>query len=633
MRLDGGVKRLNSIKLEFNQEERVRYSKYMLKILLPYLEKFHAQQLAEEEIEAKIQGLPISQIMPEKAANCSRNVRVYCDNCRTSIFDFHRSCSKCPYELCLACCQELREGRLQGGIKEVVIEYVERDANYFHGGKEKDKSRRRATEEAAIPENFDPSETESEWIPTEKGAIPCPPKSLGGCGEGVLALKCIFRDDWLSMLLKRAEELERRGILDVLQPSDSAKECSCSDENGNIRKAASRNDSDDNAIYCPLAKDIGQDDLKHFQFHFSRGEPVIVRRVLDTTLGLSWEPMVMWRAFRQVSNRNHATSLDVSALNCLDWCEVDINIHQFFSGYSTPSFDGHGWPVVLKLKDWPPASLFEERLPRHCAEFIRCLPFKEYTHPRDGFLNLAVKLPEESIKPDMGPKTYIAYGYHREFGRGDSVTKLHTDMSDAVNVLTHVAAVELNAEQLSKVEELQKKHAAQDVRELFNDRGVVFDSESVPVDGGCGGALWDIFRREDVPKLEEYVRKHFSEFRHTYCNPVPKVVHPIHDQTVYLGTEHKRRLKSEYGVEAWSFVQELGDAVFIPAGCPHQVRNLKSCLKVALDFVSPENVGECVRLTEEFRVLPHNHRAKEDKLEVKKMALHAAATAVKELEN
>lgn len=42
----------------------------------------------------------------------------------------------------------------------------------------------------------------------------------------------------------------------------------------------------------------------------------------------------------------------------------------------------------------------------------------------------------------------------------------------------------------------------------------------------------------------------------------------------------------------------------------------QSCIKVALDFVSPENVEECVRLTEEFRFLPKNHRAKEDKLEV-----------------
>lgn len=42
----------------------------------------------------------------------------------------------------------------------------------------------------------------------------------------------------------------------------------------------------------------------------------------------------------------------------------------------------------------------------------------------------------------------------------------------------------------------------------------------------------------------------------------------------------------------------------------------QSCTKVAVDFVSPENIKECLRLTEEFRQLPKNHRAREDKLEV-----------------
>ncbi|KAG6416270.1 hypothetical protein SASPL_123696 [Salvia splendens] len=53
-----------------------------------------------------------------------------------------------------------------------------------------------------------------------------------------------------------------------------------------------------------------------------------------------------------------------------------------------------------------------------------------------------------------------------------------------------------------------------------------------------------------------------------------------------------------------------------------------SCTKVALDFVSPENISACFKLTEEFRLLPLNHRAKEDKLEVKKMLLHALKSAV-----
>lgn len=39
-----------------------------------------------------------------------------------------------------------------------------------------------------------------------------------------------------------------------------------------------------------------------------------------------------------------------------------------------------------------------------------------------------------------------------------------------------------------------------------------------------GGALWDIFRQQDVPKLEEYIRRHFNEFRHIHGNLLPQVM-------------------------------------------------------------------------------------------------------------
>ena len=48
---------------------------------------------------------------------------------------------------------------------------------------------------------------------------------------------------------------------------------------------------------------------------------------------------------------------------------------------------------------------------------------------------------------------------------------------------------------------------------------------------------------------------------------------------------------------------------------------LQSCFKVALDFVTPENVLECIRLTEEFRLLPKGHHAKENMLEVLPLSL------------
>ncbi|KAL2521985.1 Transcription factor jumonji (jmjC) domain-containing protein [Forsythia ovata] len=798
-----------------NKDEKIWFLRYLLRTLFSFLDQFNSDQMMEKDMEAKIQGS--SDIKIEKI-ECSPDERMYCNNCSTSIADFHRSCPNCSYDLCLTCCREIREGCLKGCDKGVVIQYIDRGKNYLHGIEPRTASRKETSSLSCIVSHSRGEQTPlTEWKTKESGEIPCPQKERGGCDHGTLELKCILGESWVSQLKKKVENfVARHGLADVSQVS---KQCPCvkinegiNVKNEKLQKAASRRNSGDNYLFCPLASDIQLGELEHFQKHWIMGEPIIVSDVLKLTTGLSWDPMVMWRAFREISVKKGSSDLMMTAVDCLDSCEVDINIHQFFTGYAEGRTDRNSWPEMLKLKDWPPSTLFEKRLPRHDAEFISALPYKEYTHPHSGILNLAAKkkLERKMLKPDLGPKTYIAYGFAEELGRGDSVTKLHCDMSDAVNILMHTADPTLTPDQLSKIEKLKKNHAAQDQKELFgivstdhkvdgatvlgsngcmmlgatnfsasdevclaadNDGiehsrsignqirnvdtvvnkvdDIVEDTDELPInndvkklphniskesnaaselllenqndidatmgaqnsiqgnrygtgsissDGLCikseglsteiattlrnqeiknleeidsgvgetdfpsephfskevgqfsagqstcfkfssavpemgeGGAVWDIFRRQDVPKLEQYLKRHHKEFRHTYCCPVEQVVHPIHDQSLYLTSYHKAKLKEEYGVEPWTFVQNLGEAVFIPAGCPHQVRNLKSCIKVALDFVSPENLGECVRLTEEFRVLPQNHRAKEDKLEVKKMALHAIDDAVSELE-
>ncbi|KAE8733738.1 Lysine-specific demethylase JMJ25 [Hibiscus syriacus] len=435
---------------------------------------------------------------------------------------------------------------------------------------------------------------------------------MGVCGSLLLELRCIFTEHALVQLTEKAEEIAK-------------------DLNLHLE-----------------AKDIQRGELEHFQRHWANGEPVIVSNVLENASGLSWEPMVMWRAFRQITNTNFEQQLEVKALDCLDWSEVEVNIHQFFKGYKDGCFHGELWPKILKLKDWTPSSEFEKLLPRHHVEFPCCLPFKEYTHPKSGFLNVATKLPKGSLTTDMGPKSYIAYGVAQELGRGDSVTRLHCDMSDAVNVLTRIAEVKLTEKQLACMTKSKQRHHEQDQWELYGISSK--DKQNKPSDGssdfsscnkqssdkvgfqegeviveqgqdGCssqsgnnlvrefemevsgkikiveesrdngrssetsankieeeeaveGGADWDIFRRQDVPKLQDYLKRHFREFRYVHCRPVSQVFHPIHDQS-FLTMEHKAKLKKEYGIESWTFVQKLGEAVFIPAGCPHQVRNTK----------------------------------------------------------
>ncbi|PQQ12154.1 lysine-specific demethylase JMJ25 isoform X1 [Prunus yedoensis var. nudiflora] len=262
---------------------------------------------------------------------------------------------------------------------------------------------------------------------------------------------------------------------------------------------------------------LKEEGLLRFKEHWVNGEPVIVRNVLEQANGLSWEPMVMWRALSEnMDTASTSQFSEVKTIDCLAGCEVEINTREFFKGYTEGRMYNNLWPEMLKLKDWPPSDKFEDLLPRHCDEFISALPFQEYTDPRAGILNLAVKLPPGVLKPDMGPKTYIAYGLMEELGRGDSVTKLHCDMSDAVNILTHTSEVQLSDEQQSAISRLNKLHRAQDERELMDwmnslkdggqpddededededelDEPTTSGSSSTEVAEETGGALWDIF--------------------------------------------------------------------------------------------------------------------------------------------
>jgi hypothetical protein len=51
-------------------------------------------------------------------------------------------------------------------------------------------------------------------------------------------------------------------------------------------------------------------------------------------------------------------------------------------------------------------------------------------------------------------------------------------------------------------------------------------------------------------------------------------------QVCLLQEAHRAGLLADTQVEGWHFEQHEGEVVFIPAGCPHQVRNLRACTKV-----------------------------------------------------
>ena len=111
-------------------------------------------------------------------------------------------------------------------------------------------------------------------------------------------------------------------------------------------------------------------------------------------------------------------------------------------------------------------------------------------------------------------------------------------------------------------------------------------------------------------KIRQFLKKHFKG---QYQND------PIHAQSFYLDVELRKKLFEEYGVKSFRIYQRPGEAVFIPAGCAHQVLNLADCIKVACDFVSPENILRCEKLTEEFRDQNQSMVWKEDVLQLRTM--------------
>lgn len=108
---------------------------------------------------------------------------------------------------------------------------------------------------------------------------------------------------------------------------------------------------------------------------------------------------------------------------------------QGFESVESRLMDSTGQKLILKLKDWPPHDDLADLLPKHYANLLGALPLPEYTQ-RTGTYNLVSHLPECFVRPDLGPKLYIAYGSPLEPQIGS--TNLHLDVSDAANLMLYV---------------------------------------------------------------------------------------------------------------------------------------------------------------------------------------------------
>ncbi|TMW89823.1 hypothetical protein EJD97_016585 [Solanum chilense] len=648
---------------EIPAQNKLQYLYSLLSAVLPVVKHIHNQQCFEVELEKRLRG----NGMDLGRTKLNADEQMCCNFCRIPIVDYHRHCSNCSYDLCLSCCKDLRDA--------TKLVQDDRGKKFL----ERADCRETTSKEVKLSNvHLNILSKLSDWKADGNGSIPCPPKQYGGCSSSVLSLKRIFKMNWVAKLVKNVEEMV-----------SGCKVCDSGDlENiseGKLFQAAHRENGDDNILYQPLSEDIRSERIEDFRKQWSRGKPVIIKDIYDVSSMSNWDPIEIWRGVRETTEeKTKDDNRTVKAIDCFDGSEIDIQIGQFIRGYSEGRIHENGWPEMLKLKDWPSPSASEEFLLYQRPEFISKLPLLEFIHSKWGLLNVAAKLPHYSLQNDVGPKIFLSYGMYEELGKGDSVNNLHTNMRDLVFLLVHISEVKLKGWQKTKIGKMQKIFAESDHKGIpgdalnvtsegdfskfspVGDRGdgqyadtdsnaneMLVDPESrvtsqIGVDNlshedlngsslnssnsSHSGALWDVFRRQDVPMLIEYLRFHWKKHGdsdHVTDDSVPS---PLYDGIVYLNEHHKRKLKELFGIEPWSFEQHLGEAIFVPAGCPFQVRNLQSTVQLGLDFLSPESLGEAVRMAEEIRGLPNTHDAKLQMLEVGKISLYAASSAIKEVQ-
>ncbi|SAM03739.1 hypothetical protein [Absidia glauca] len=328
--------------------------------------------------------------------------------------------------------------------------------------------------------------------------------------------------------------------------------------------------------------------LDQFQTYWQTGKPALVQDTLDRSR-IAWTPDFFCSLYGKQK---------IDAIDCHNMEVTSMTINDFFKGYVSRKQSDSTIPL-LKIKDWPPGSDFRTECPEMYQDFMAMLPAPEYC-TANGAFNLSNRLPPFFLKPDLGPKMFIAYGLDPlDDTCHVGTTNLHCDMTDAVNVMCHAQGYGGNT-------------------------GKKYELGVSATTGIPAAAVWDVFAFEDLPTLRRFVGQLWNEMhgprqspRINSSQPSSKV-DPIHGQWIYLTKALLLRLDKEHGVKPWRLYQNPGDAIYIPAGCAHQVANYQNAIKCAFDFVSPENINRSAEITRQF-----GHAQREDALQLKTTLVYA----------
>ncbi|XP_048570989.1 lysine-specific demethylase JMJ25 isoform X2 [Triticum urartu] len=548
---------------EISVVDKLKYLHSILAYVLPVLKQIYSDQCFEIGVETRAYGPKMDIIR----AKMNSDEQMCCDFCKVPVFDYHRHCPRCLYDLCLDCCRDIR--RSQTNV--VRGEYAESKGPVVETNKNSASDRARLEPSAAsvndklFPEPIDANDIGIRslfptWRANNDGSITCGPHEAGGCGSSKLVLRRIFKINWIGKLVKSSQEMVNGCKAHDLENGcsschDSRRLDSIGRHNFGLSKCSDSDGIDGNSVYSSVLENLKYEGIVHFRKHWINGEPVIIRNAFEPSLSSSWDPLSIWRGIQEIMDEKMDENAIVKAVDCSNQSEVHMLMHRAEMRYLCPK----------SLQPEQP-----ERIANGMAVHVNA-----HAPVQNLNLDMGEQSPEHTVSKSCGPSAG------------------------------------------SSAELSSSSHSEQ--------------AKTNGVERSQPGALWDVFRRQDVPMLNKYLASNWEELTNN-SQAMLSVKHPIYDQAVYLREHHKRVLKDQYGIEPRTFEQHIGEAVFIPAGCPYQVKNLQSTVQLALDFLSPESLRESARMAQEIRCLPNHHDAKLKMLEVGKIALYAASSAVKEIQ-
>jgi [histone H3]-dimethyl-L-lysine9 demethylase len=248
------------------------------------------------------------------------------------VFDYHRHCPKCLYDLCLDCCRDIRRSRATVARGEHTEGHVE--------DKSRDSFSRRARLEPSAESvndkscyqpmdlnNIDIRSLVPTWRVSNDGSLTCGPHEAGGCGSSKLVLRRIFKINWIAKLVKSSEEMVNGCKVHDLQDGclsyiDGRQLELIGQHDHGLSKCSNSDDISGNCVYSPVLEDLKHEGIMQFRKHWIKAEPIVIRKAFEPSLSSIWDPLSIWRGIQEIMDEEMDEDVIVKAVDCSNQSEV-----------------------------------------------------------------------------------------------------------------------------------------------------------------------------------------------------------------------------------------------------------------------------------------------------------------------